>query len=63
MVADRVNVLEDIMSDLAHGYIPNIPKERGLKSELTYNRAGVARKALIAGVCIGALFAYQRSRR
>jgi len=63
MLADRVNVLEDVLLDLAQGRVPNIPKEMGLASEIRYNRAGLARKALVAGVCIGAVLAYTRSRR
>jgi hypothetical protein len=39
MAADRVNMIEDIVNDLAHGHIPNIPKEMGIRSELRYNPA------------------------
>jgi hypothetical protein len=63
MLADRINVLEDVLLDLAQGQLPNIPKEMGLKSELRYNRAGLARKTLVAGVCVGAVLAYSLSRR
>jgi hypothetical protein len=63
LAADRVDVVEGLASDLAHGRIPNIPKEMGIKSELKYNPAGFARKAIIAAVCAGAVIAYWRSRR
>jgi hypothetical protein len=63
MLADRVNVVEDVLLDLAEGRVPNIPKEMGLASEFRYNRTGLAGKALVAGVCIGAILAYSRSRR
>jgi len=63
MFADRVNVVEDILSDLAHGRIPNIPKEMGVRSELKYNPAGFAKKAVIAAVCTTALIGYWRRRR
>jgi hypothetical protein len=60
--ADRVNVVEDVLSDLAHGRIPNIPKEMGLKSELKYNRAGFAKKVAIGAVVAYALIKYARRR-
>jgi hypothetical protein len=63
MFADRVNVVEDVLSDLAHGHVPNIPKEMGIKSELKYNAAGFTKKAAITAVCVVALIAYSRARR
>jgi hypothetical protein len=63
MAADRVNMIEDVIADLSHGRIPNIPKEMGLKSAWRYNRAGVVRKAVVAGVALGLVAAYFRSRR
>ncbi len=63
MLADRVNVVEDVLLDLAQGRVPNIPKEMGLASELKYNRAGLARKAAIALVAIAAVTACLRMQR
>jgi hypothetical protein len=63
MAADRVDVVEGIVSDLAHLHVPNIPKEMGLKSELKHNPAGLAKKAAIVGVCVIALIAYSKGRR
>ena len=63
MAADRVDVVEGIVSDLSHLHIPNIPKEIGFKSELKYNRAGVAKKAAIVGVCVVSYLAFSRGRR
>jgi hypothetical protein len=63
MVADRVNVVEDVLQDLAHLRVPNLSKEMGLKSELRYNRASAMRKAAIAGLCVGACVMWARSRR
>src|SRR4051812_29728780 len=51
MFADRVDVVEDIVTDLAHGHVPNIPKEMGLRSELRYNREAFVRKAAITAGC------------
>ena len=62
MLADRVDVAEGVLSDLAHARIPNIPKEMGLKSEWKYNRAAFTTKLAIAGVCAVALIAYSRRR-
>jgi len=58
-----VNMIEDIVNDLAHGRIPNIPKEMGMRAELRYNPKGFAKKALVAGVAVTLLTAYLRSRR
>lgn len=61
--ADRVNVVEGLVDDLAHGQIPNIPKEMGVKSELRYNPAGFAKKVAITTVCVAAVIALSRRRR
>jgi hypothetical protein len=51
--ADRINVVEGIVEDLAHGHVPNILGEMGLKAELKHNPKGLAKKVAIAGA-IGA---------
>jgi hypothetical protein len=61
--ADRVNVVEDLLTDLAHLRIPNIPKEMGLKSELKYNSRSFATKVAVVGLCVGAFIAYSRARQ
>jgi hypothetical protein len=63
MFADRVDVVEGVLSDLAHGHVPNVPKEMGIKSELKYNAPGFAKKVAITLVCAAALIAYSRARR
>jgi hypothetical protein len=63
LFADRVNVVEGIFSDLAHGHIPNIPREMGLRSELAHNRAGFVRKVAITTVCVVAIMAWFKLRR
>jgi hypothetical protein len=63
MLADRVNVVEDLVSELGHARIPNIAREMGLRSELKYNRAGLARKAAVALVAIAAVTACLRMQR
>jgi hypothetical protein len=63
MLADRVNVVEDVIGDLAQGRMPNLVKELGLAAQWRYNRAGLARGAAIAGLCVMGLVAYRRARR
>ena len=62
MLADRVNVVEDVLNELGHGRIPNVPREMGLRSELKYNRAGFARKVGIALLATAAVAACLRMR-
>jgi hypothetical protein len=51
--ADRVNVVEGIVDDLAHGHIPNIFVEKGYKVQWKYDRTSLILKlatvALVAG--------------
>ena len=63
MAADRVNMVEDILHDLSHGRVPNIPKEMGIRAELRYNPVGFARKVAIAGAGIALLALVLKARR
>jgi hypothetical protein len=66
MFADRVDVVEGIVEDLAHLRVPNVGKEMGLASELRYNREAFVRKAAIAAgiaAAVGVYWAVSRSRR
>lgn len=63
MLADRIGVVEGILGDLAHGHVPNIPGELGIKAEWKHNR-----KNLVLGIVAGTLLAssvvtYQRSKK
>ncbi|HWI39954.1 MAG TPA: hypothetical protein VNX25_00535 [Verrucomicrobiae bacterium] len=62
MVADRVNVVEDIVADLSRGHIPNIPKEMGLATEWRYNREAFIRKTAVVAGCTALLLAVWRMR-
>jgi hypothetical protein len=62
LFADRVNVVEGIIDDLAHGHVPNFFTEMGGPAEWKYNRKGFIRKAFIAGAIVGALV-YMNGRR
>lgn len=53
VLADRVNVMEGYLDDLAHGHFPNVLAERGWGAEWQHDPARVMRK-VAAGVVIGA---------
>ena len=45
MGADRVDVVEGVIEDLAQGKVPNIPAEMGARSEWQHNKKGFVAKA------------------
>ena len=63
MLADRVSVVEGVLSDLKHGHVPNVFAERGWKAEWKHNRIGLVRRILVRVVLISAAVAYLSSRR
>ena len=50
LVADRVNMVEGIIDDLAHGHIPNIFAEKGWNADWKYNRKGLIKKVAVTTV-------------
>src|SRR4051812_46724371 len=62
LFADRVNMVEGILDDLAHGHVPNFFAEMGGPAEWKHNRQGFIRKAFIAGAVVGVLY-YANQRR
>lgn len=50
MGADRINVVEGVIDDIAHGTLPNIPVEMGVRAEWRHNKKGLLTKT---GVMIG----------
>jgi hypothetical protein len=53
LIADRVNIMEGIQDDLKKGHVPDLFTEHGGKSELKYNKAGLARKVAVgAGIVL-----------
>lgn len=54
IIADRVNVVEGIVEDLARGRVPNIWAEKGMRAEWRYNRKALSIK-MVAGAAITAL--------
>jgi hypothetical protein len=61
--ADRVNMVEGLVEDVAHARIPNIPKEMGVPAEWKHNKAGLVKKVAIAAVIGGAILALASSQR
>lgn len=54
ILADRINVVEGIVDDLAHGHIPNIFAERGWNAEWKYNRKNLVRNVAV-GVAVASV--------
>jgi hypothetical protein len=54
MGADRINVVEGVVEDLAAGRVPNIPGEMGARAEWRHNPGGLVLKAG-TGILLGAL--------
>ncbi|QPH40487.1 hypothetical protein [Pedobacter endophyticus] len=63
ILADRVNAWEGIVEDLKSGIVPNIFAERGLKAELKYNPAGLAKKVVVGLVVGGLLIKYLTKKK
>jgi hypothetical protein len=63
MVADRVSVVEGVLSDLKRGHVPNIFAERGWKAEWKHNRISLVRRILVRAILISAVVAYFSSRK
>jgi hypothetical protein len=65
--ADRINVVEGVVDDLARGQVPNIPAEMGIRSELRFNKAGFTKKAAVsagvAAVAVGLIAWRGRGRK
>ena len=54
MGADRINVVEGVVADLAHGKVPNVPAEMGARAEWRHNKRGLAVKTVTV-LTLGAL--------
>jgi hypothetical protein len=62
LLADRVDMVEGIASDLARGHIPNVYREMGGPAELRHNPRGAAKKALMLAAAAGLCYwAWKRS--
>jgi len=61
VLADRVSVVEGVLSDLKHGQIPNVFTERGWKTEWEHNRTSLIRRILVRAMLVSAVVTYLRS--
>jgi hypothetical protein len=57
LLADRVNVAEGYIDDIAKGTVPNLLKEHGMASEWKYNKKAVITKVAIGVAVTGLLVA------
>ncbi|MCF2488603.1 hypothetical protein [Dyadobacter sp. CY347] len=62
LVADRINMMEGIGEDLKNGHIPDLIAEHGLKSELKFNKIGLAKKVLTGAAVITVAVLLMKSR-
>lgn len=54
LLADRVNVVEGLIDDIAKGYVPNIFAEKGWKAEWKHNKPALITKvAVTVGITAG----------
>ncbi len=63
MLADRVGMVEGVVSDLASGHVPNIFEEMGLKAEWKHNRSGFLMKIAAGALVTAAVITVVRGRR
>lgn len=63
MLADRVNMVEGLLGDLASGRVPNVIGELGWPAEWKYNRKRLVTRVLVGGAIVSAAVLYLRHRR
>ncbi|MBJ6107622.1 hypothetical protein JAO73_01265 [Hymenobacter sp. BT523] len=62
LMADKVNVVEGIIDDIAHGTVPNIWAEKGYNAQWKHDRSGMLVKiAALAAVVGGGIFLLTRN--
>jgi hypothetical protein len=62
MLADRIDVVEGLVDDLARGHVPNILGEMGIKAEWQHNKKGLAQKVVV-GAAVAGIACYLLKRR
>jgi hypothetical protein len=62
VAADRVDMVEGVLTDLAHLQLPNVARETGLATELRYNRPAFVRKVAIGAALMLGMVVILRSR-
>ena len=63
LMADRLQMGEALVGDLARGHVPNIYAEMGGRAELRHNPMGAARKAAIGIAAVALLCVVLKPRR
>jgi hypothetical protein len=54
MLADRVQMVEGVVDDIAHGHVPNVFKELGWGAQWKYDRKNlIAKVAVGTGIAVG----------
>ena len=65
MGADRINVVEGVVADLARGKVPNVPAEMGMAAEWTHNKRGFMMKSgttlALGGLAIALVRAWRQA--
>ncbi|MGD4069818.1 hypothetical protein QT636_22610, partial [Xanthomonas citri pv. citri] len=60
MLADRIGMVEGVVDDLAHGHVPNIFGEMGLKAEWKHNRKSLVTKILVGAALTAVAVSFLR---
>jgi hypothetical protein len=63
MFADRINMVEGDLYDLARGRVPNVPAELGWNAEWVHNRKGLIERVMVGAVVATAALALLKSFR
>lgn len=63
LAADRVDTVEGLLDDLAHGRVPHLFAEMGGRAALRHDPGGVARRAAVLLLVAGAAWWWWRRRR
>ena len=63
MLADRINVVEGVVEDLARGHVPNIPAEMGIKAQWQHDRTRLVTKLAVGAALATAAYAMLSRRR
>jgi hypothetical protein len=63
LIADRVDSVEGVVSDIVKGHELNLLSQRGWEAEWKYNREGVMKKLVIGAAVTGFLMAFFLTRK